>query len=93
MTDNEIPVKTHLIDRNDLTTLRPLAWLILGMIIVWAIFFWTLPIWASVTMAVILGVATSYVVGYEIREAIRRRREQNQDRDDHEGGPNDAGQC
>lgn len=60
-------------ERRDMTQYRPLAWILLVSLALWAIYFIALPKWAVATAAVLLGVLTSLVFGIEIRAFIQRR--------------------
>jgi len=60
-------------ERNDMTQYRPLAWILLISLALWAIYFITAPKWAVATAAVLLGVLTSWVFGIETKAFIDRR--------------------
>jgi uncharacterized protein (DUF58 family) len=57
----------------DFASFRPLAWLGLLMVALWVIFYMTLPSWAGWTFAIILGLATSFILGDEIKAFQERR--------------------
>lgn len=61
----------------DFTRFRPFAWVLMLSLALWAIYFITLPKWAVATVAVLLGILSSFVLGIEIKtfwkRTIRRR--------------------
>ena len=57
----------------DFASFRPLAWLGIFMAALWVIFFIALPDWAAWTVAIILGLATSFLLGDEIQAFHERR--------------------
>lgn len=65
------------------TAYRPLAWVLMLSLALWAIYFITLPKWAVATAAVLLGILSSFVLGIEIKafwkRTIRRRNAEIQD--------------
>lgn len=69
-------------EATDFTAFRPLAWVLMLSLAMWAIYFITLPKWAVATAAVLLGILSSLVLGIEIKafwkRTIRRQDVNNQ---------------